>query len=117
MIAAAGDKRILLTRDYGLLKRKQVTHGYFVRNDNPVLQVREVLSRFHLHEAVQPFTRCTRCNGLIQPAVKDQVIERLPQGVAEAFDQFSTCADCQRVYWQGSHYDHMQRIIDELLKI
>lgn len=115
-IASAGDKRILLTRDYGLLKRKQVTHGYFVRNDKPNIQVREVLTRFHLHQSVQPFTRCTQCNGLIQAVVKDQVLERLPQRVAEAFDQFSTCEICQRVYWQGSHYDHMRRIIDGLLK-
>jgi uncharacterized protein len=115
-ISAAGDKRILLTRDHGLLKRKQVTHGYFVRNDNPAFQVREVLSRFHLHRSVQTFTRCTQCNGLIQPVAKDQVIERLPSGVAKVFDQFSACETCQRIYWQGSHYDHMQGIIDDLLR-
>ena len=114
-IAASGDKRILLTRDYGLLKRKQVTHGYFVRNDKPELQVQEILSRFHLHQAVQPFSRCTQCNGLIQAVAKEQVLERLPHRVAAAFDRFSACMDCKRVYWQGSHYDHMQRIIDELL--
>lgn len=114
-IAAAGDKRILLTRDHGLLKRKQVTHGYFVRNDQPALQVREVLARFHLHQAVKSFTRCTQCNGLIQPVAKEQVMERLPGGVTKVFDQFSICDTCQRIYWQGSHYDHMQQIIDDLL--
>lgn len=114
-IAAAGDKRILLTRDHGLLKRKLVTHGYFVRNDKPALQIREVLARFHLHRAVQAFSRCTQCNGLIQPVAKDQVIERLPSGVAKVYDEFSVCEGCQRVYWQGSHYDHMQGIIEDLL--
>ena len=114
-IASAGDKRILLTRDYGLLKRKQVTHGYFVRNDKPEEQVREVLARFHLWQAVRPFSRCTQCNGLIQPVEKVQVLDRLPHRVAEVFDRFSACMDCKRVYWQGSHYDHMLRIIDGLL--
>ena len=114
-IAASGEKRILLTRDYGLLKRKQVTHGYFVRNDNPELQVREVLSRFHLNQSVQPFSRCTQCNELIQPVSRDQVLERLPRRVAETFDRFSACTGCGRVYWQGSHYDHMQRIVDDLI--
>jgi hypothetical protein len=115
-IASAGDKRILLTRDYGVLKRKEVTHGYFVRNDKPELQVREVLARFDLYRAMRPFTRCTQCNGLIQPVAKGEVLERLPPGVAETFDQFSACGDCRRVYWRGSHYDHMRRIIDNLLQ-
>lgn len=114
-IAAAGDKRILLTRDHGLLKRKQVSHGYFVRNDKPVKQVREVLKRFDLYDAVQPFTRCTQCNGLIRPASKEEVIDRLPRRVAELFDRFSVCPDCGRVYWKGSHYDRMQGIIDDLV--
>ncbi len=115
-ISASGDKRILLTRDHGLLKRKQLTHGYFVRNDKPNLQVREILLRFSLYQRVQPFTRCTWCNGLIQPVAKDQVIERLPSGVIDTVSEFSACENCRRIYWQGSHYDHMQRIIEELLR-
>jgi uncharacterized protein with PIN domain len=115
-IAAAGDKRILLTRDYGVLKRKQVTHGYFVRHDQPFLQVKEVLARFDLYSAVQAFSRCTQCNGLIQPIDKERVKDHLPRKVAERHDQFSACDTCHRVYWKGSHYDHMQRIIDSLLQ-
>ena len=42
-ISAGGDKRILLTRDHGLLKRAQVTHGYFVREIVPELQAREAI--------------------------------------------------------------------------
>lgn len=115
-IAAAGDKRILLTRDYGLLKRKQVTHGYFVRNDKPDKQVREVLARFDLYQAVRPFSRCTQCNGLIRPVAREEVAARVPPRIAEHFDQFSSCMDCRRVYWQGSHYDRMQGIIEGLLR-
>jgi len=114
-ISGSGEKRILLTRDHGLLKRKQVTHGYFVRNDKPARQVREVLTRFDLYRSVKPFSRCTQCNGLIQPVAKYKVITRLPYRVAAAFDEFSTCTKCGRIYWQGSHYDHMERIIDDLL--
>lgn len=115
-LSASGDKRILLTRDHGLLKRKQLTHGYFIRNDQPKLQIKEVLLRFNLHRKVQPFTRCMRCNGLINSVAKDQVIKQLPIGVINSISEFSACEKCQRVYWKGSHYDHMQRIIEELLK-
>lgn len=115
-VAAAGDKRILLTRDYGVLKRKQVTHGYFVRNDKPDKQVREVLARFDLYQAVRPFSRCTQCNGLVRPLARDDVAGRVPPRIAEHFDQFSSCMDCGRVYWKGSHYDRMQGIIERLLR-
>ena len=115
-ISAAGDKRILLTRDYGLLKRKQVTHGYFVRNDQPSLQIREVLKRFDLLDAIQSFKRCTQCNGLIEPIAKEKVLDRLPQGVAKMNDEFAMCDSCERVYWKGSHYDRMQKIIAGILQ-
>ena len=115
-ISSSGDKRILLTRDQGLLKRKQVTHGYFVREDNPERQVREILSRFDLYTAVKPFKRCTQCNGLIQPVDKQWIQEQLPGRVVQQFDEFSRCETCHRVYWKGSHYDHMLKIIDSLLR-
>ncbi len=114
-ISATGDKRILLTRDHGLLKRKQVTHGYFVRNDQPEAQVREVMKRFDLYGSAEPFKRCTQCNGLVRVTNKEEVLERLPRGVAERFDEYWFCDQCQRVYWQGSHYDRMQQMIKTLL--
>jgi len=113
-ISSSGDKRILLTRDHGLLMRKLITHGYFVREDNPERQVREVLSRFDLHDDVKPFQRCTQCNGLIQAVALDQVQAQLPGKVAEQYDEFARCDGCHRVYWKGSHYDHMVRIIEGL---
>ena len=115
-ISISSDKRILLTRDHGLLKRKQITHGYFIRNDQPKLQAREVLSRFSLHQIVQPFTRCISCNGLIQNVEKNKIIEQLPSRVRNTVNDLSACEKCRRIYWKGSHYDHMQEIIEELLK-
>ncbi len=115
-IAACGNKRILLTRDHGLLKRSKVTHGYFIRNDKPARQIREVLSKFDLYRSVKPFTRCMRCNGLIRAIPRDRIIEQLPDRVSKTLDKFTACEDCKKIYWRGSHYDHMQRIIDDLLR-
>ena len=111
-----GLKRILLTRDHGLLKRKSVTHGCFVRADDPRRQAAEILSRFQLYNAVRPFHRCTRCNGLIGRVDKSEAAGRVPPRVALAYPEFSRCGDCGRIYWKGSHYDHMRNIIDDLLR-
>lgn len=108
---AARERRILLTRDRGLLKRGAVTRGYCVRADNPREQLVEVLRRFDLCGKLQPFRRCLCCNGILESVPKSAVQERLPAQVKENFDEFRLCRDCGRVYWKGSHYDHMAGFI------
>jgi hypothetical protein len=102
-LSAAGDKRVLLTRDRGLLKRSRVTHGYYVRETTPLLQAREVIRRFQLGELARPFRRCIQCNGLLREAGVEEVRDRVPAGVPREFERFSVCDDCGRVYWPGSH--------------
>ena len=109
------EKRILLTKDRGLLKRRQVTHGYLVRGTDPELQLREVLSRFDLFDAVRPFTRCLNCNGNLEPVDKAAVAELLPADVAENGSEFRRCAGCGKVYWRGSHYAHLSHFVEAVL--
>jgi len=58
-----------------------------------------------------PFRRCLRCNGLLQPAVKQEVESRLPPRTKELFNEFHVCPACGRIYWKGSHYERMQSLI------
>ena len=53
---SADEHRILLTCDRLLLMRKQISHGYFVRNRQPQQQLLEILSRFGLYDELKPFT-------------------------------------------------------------
>jgi uncharacterized protein with PIN domain len=107
--------RILVTRDTGLLKRKEVVYGYFVRETDPIQQSIEVVRRFDLFHAVSPFRRCLRCNTVLIPISKDSIIERLELQTRQYYDEFRTCPSCDRVYWKGSHYDHMQRVVQHIL--
>ena len=59
------EQRILLTRDRPLLKRRALTHGLFVRSEDPEEQTLEVLQRLRLRQRLAPFTRCARCNGTL----------------------------------------------------
>ena len=56
------ERRIALTRDRGILKHGELTHGYCLRSAAPLEQVHEVMSRFDLRRSVAPFSRCTMCN-------------------------------------------------------
>lgn len=104
---ARHEQRILLTRDRGLLKHNLVPHGYLVRETDPARQVVEVLRRFDLYRAVAPFCRCLRCNGRLEPVPKAAVVDRLEPKTRQYYDEFSTCQECGRLYWKGSHYQRM----------
>ena len=108
------EKRILLTRDRGLLKRNLVARGYCVRQDDPHAQIVEIVERFDLRSAAAPFTRCLRCNGLLQAVNKADVIRQLQPDTLQFYNEFHRCTACGQVYWKGSHYRRMQRLLVEL---
>lgn len=112
---SAADHRVLLTRDQGLLKRRLVTHGSYVHATNPAEQLGEVVRRFHLERLARPFTRCTRCNGRLAPASGEAIAARVPPRSRALFDDFLECGDCGRVYWQGSHYQRLRRVLADVL--
>ena len=108
------EQRTLLTRDVGLLKRSEVTHGYFVRETAPRRQLAEVVKRFDLRRLLHPFTRCMRCNGVLQAASKEDVAAGLPERTGRLYEEFARCPECRRVYWKGGHYRRMQEIFEDL---
>jgi uncharacterized protein len=111
---SAGEGRILLTRDVGLLKRSVVTRGYRVRSTEPRVQLAEVLERFDLFGSLAPFERCLRCNAALIPAAKEAVANRLPPHTLEYYSEFRQCPECGRVYWKGSHFRRMEKFIASL---
>ena len=115
---AVRDKRIILTRDQQLLKRSNVTHGYWVRNTSAYEQLHEVLQRFDLKASILLFSRCMVCNGTIVPVEMRLVIDKIPHNAAKFCDEYFQCAICRKIYWRGSHYhklhNRIQSIIDHL---
>lgn len=110
------EQRILLTRDRGLLKRTIVSHGYCLRTTNPREQLIEVLRRFDLFRSITPFRRCMHCNGLLASVDKAAISDRLPPKTSQYYDEFRRCQACDRIYWKGSHYERMERFIDQVLQ-
>lgn len=110
---ALAERRIILTRDVGLLKQARVTHGRWVRSDDPETQLQEIVDTFDLARQARPFSRCLECNGPIRPVPKAAIAEGLEPGVRERFERFWQCGECGRVYWRGSHYERLlQRLRD-----
>jgi len=108
------EHRILLSCDRQLLMRKHISHAYFVRNRQPQQQLLEILSRFDLYNNLKPFTRCMHCNEKIQVVKKQAIKARLLAQTKKHYDEFFECKFCNKIYWKGSHYQKMKRMIDQI---
>jgi uncharacterized protein with PIN domain len=109
------EKRIILTRDLGILKNSKVRRGYFIRNQRPFYQCKEVIRKFSLEKQSSPFNRCMECNGLFKKIDKDLFKSEIPDMAYIYFDEFYQCMVCRNIYWKGSHYEKMQITIERLL--
>ena len=107
------EKRIILTRDKGVLKHSDATRGYWLRSDDPKKQLIEVIGRLNLQNSFRPFSRCSNCNGgLIAVNNKEEL--NLDQEILNTFHHFWKCVDCGNIYWKGSHYDKICNWVEQL---
>jgi uncharacterized protein with PIN domain len=107
---SASERRVLLSRDRGLLRRRELWAGAYVRSDRPDEQVRDVLDRFA--PRLEPWTRCTACNGRLRAADKQSVVARLESGTRRTYDVFAACTRCDRVYWRGAHHARLAAFVE-----
>ena len=111
---SAAEHRVLLSRDRGLLRRRELWAGGYVYSHRPDEQLTDVLSRFA--PPLAPWTRCTACNGTLRDADKAAVHDRLRNGTQATYDVFAQCADCGRVYWRGAHHARLTAIVARALR-
>ncbi|SDN57603.1 Mut7-C RNAse domain-containing protein [Streptomyces wuyuanensis] len=111
---SAREQRVMLSRDRGLLRRRELWAGAYVYSDRPDDQLRDVLQRFA--PALEPWTRCTACNGCLADTDKTAVEHQLEQGTQRSYDVFAQCTACERVYWRGAHHARLQAIVEGALR-
>ncbi|MFE6779556.1 Mut7-C RNAse domain-containing protein [Streptomyces sp. NPDC057702] len=111
---SAAERRVLLSRDRGLLRRRELWAGAYVYSDRPEEQLRDVLGRFAPRLA--PWTRCSACNGVLAAADKDSVGQYLEAGTRGTYDVFARCLSCHRVYWRGAHHARLEAIVAAALR-
>ncbi len=111
---AVAEQRIILTRDRGLLKRSEVTHGHWLRNNEPRKQLAEVVSVLDLSRRSATFSRCMKCNGVLEQVPEPELRPSLPAGVRGRYQTIAKCPGCQRLYWPGSHYARLSELVSQL---
>jgi uncharacterized protein with PIN domain len=114
LIELANDqRRVLLTQDRGLLRRRRLWFGAFVRGSRPDEQFDDLLDRFA--PPLAPWTRCTACNGRLEPVAKQDIQDRLEPGTRRSHDEFARCDACARIYWKGAHHERLEAIVAKAL--
>ncbi len=106
--------RLFLTRDTRLLRRRRLPPHLFIQSDQVTTQVRQVLSALGLPRTAGPTRRCLRCNGVLEPRRKDEVVGLVPEFVWSEHQAFWRCPDCARIYWPGTHRQRMEEAIRAL---
>jgi uncharacterized protein with PIN domain len=106
---AVGENRILLTRDVGIGEEWWMDGLVLLASDDPAEQLREVARLFALYDAAA-FTRCSRCNAVLEPVSADDAesMDAVPPAVIEAGLPLARCPACERLYWEGSHTRRMR---------
>lgn len=112
---ANAEGRVLLTQDRGLLRRRKLWMGAYVRGADPDDQLDDVLDRFA--PPLAPWTRCTACNGTLAPVRKADVEPSLQPGTRRTYQDFARCTACGRVYWRGAHSARLAVIVDRAARI
>jgi uncharacterized protein with PIN domain len=118
LCSTARDGRILLTRDRRLAWRQKSAASagcLFIESDYYHEQVRQVVQIFALQQSIQMFTRCLRCNRLLQTVNREDAIGKVPSYVSTTQTTFKHCAACNQFYWAGTHRDNMLRQLQVML--
>ncbi|MGM9440999.1 Mut7-C RNAse domain-containing protein [Streptomyces murinus] len=112
---SAAERRVMLSRDRGLLRRRELWAGAYIYSTQPEEQLQDVLGRFA--PELRPWTRCTACNGLLRAATKEEVADQLKGGTERSYDVFAQCASCGRAYWKGAHHDQLEAVVERALSM
>jgi uncharacterized protein with PIN domain/sulfur carrier protein ThiS len=109
------EHRILLSKNHTLVKNESITHAHLVKNENSRAQLVEVFELLDLYSLSTPFTRCIDCNSMLQQIDKHSILSRIPQSVIDWCDDYLLCPGCNRIYWKGSHYQHMNKFVQHII--
>jgi hypothetical protein len=51
------------------------------------------------------------CNGVLEEVDEREVRDALPAGIRGRYAAIARCGSCGRLYWPGSHYERLSRIV------
>lgn len=114
IIRALQEDKIILTRNTHWGKHLGIKKLH-IQSDSVYAQLQQVVRELPLVlDKSRMFTRCVLCNEALEAVEKERVKDRVPEYVFTTHENFVICAHCQRIYWQGSHWGNVEKILKEI---
>ena len=105
------DQRMLLSCDSDFLGEKG---ALVLSSDNWQKQLVEVVRTYNLDPHSYRYSLCLACNRPVHRASPSQHPDDVPAWVLEQNAELWRCPDCRRLFWAGSHLEHMNERYDRL---
>lgn len=114
VIESLREYRIILTRD-SKLSRFSGIRMVHVDSDAVEEQFTQVMNSLHLKvDKNNVFTRCAKCNTMLDKTNKENHKWKIPPHVYKTQDDFKYCISCDKVYWKGSHWRLAKKFMEKL---
>ena len=110
---ARQEGRVFLTRSRKNAQRKIFGQAILISSSNVREQLAE-LSPLLTYSPENVFSRCSLCNSMLYEVEKERVKKQVPEYVYQTNEQFKTCRNCGRIYWQGTHIKAMIDILKDI---
>jgi uncharacterized protein with PIN domain len=106
---------VILTRNTKLAPKRSEDRILRVTEDDPFLQLKELVERGEITlDKEKLFSRCLICNAVLDQISTEEAEGKVPDFIFHQQKDFFRCPQCQRIYWQGSHQENMQKRMEEL---
>ena len=118
---AREEKRVLLTRDTRLVKRRGVEEFLLLEENDTFAQLKKVIEVFDLlpEDRGDPcpvcFIRCSLCNSLLDDIPKEDAKDNVPEYVYRTSENFRKCPACGKFYWKGTHHELLLKKLKTIL--
>jgi uncharacterized protein with PIN domain len=82
----------------------------FVQSNRIHEQIKEI------ENSIKPFindkdfmTRCIECNTILECTKKEDIEARIPEYIYHHQEEFKVCPSCKKIYWEGTHAEHIKK--------
>lgn len=110
------DNRVVLSKSKDIVNKcdKLNVSSLLLSMDDIGHQLKVLHDVLHLEMSLPPLdTRCSLCNSVLIEKNKQEIINLIPKGTSDHFDRFWQCSTCGKIYWIGSHWKDIEKIITE----
>lgn len=114
---AAEEKRIIITRDTHIMERRVAKTGevqaILLKSDDPAKQLEALFATLDIKVDFKPFSLCIACNHPLVEASRETLKGQVPEYVYKTQDLFCKCPNCGRIYWRGTHWQAMKKLLEK----